>query len=231
MSKKLLAYQETDKKLKDIENTLNASEEKKQMFIAYKYISGVSEVIAKLDKTAEDLLNKFNFAIAKQNELNEELKEITAELDEVRDENEANYMLKKVDELLSALKSLEGNIEKINESMAQVKAEYGAIRVKTTKAQEQYKEYAEKFKALQDGMANEIKAINAELAKLKKEIKPELMQKYDAKRKDKIFPILFALSGDKCGNCGMALSMKDISELESGEVVECDNCRALVYKG
>jgi len=230
MTQKLLAYQETDKRLKDIENKLNSSEEKKQMFIAYKYISGVSETIAKLDKSAEDLLNKFTGATLKQKELSEKLKEIADELNNVENEDEANYMLKKAEEISSSIKALETTVNKIVEAMNAIKAEYASIRQKTKLAQDQYKEYGDKFKELQDKFSKEVAEIKEKLTALRKGIDADLMAKYDAKRKDKIFPVLVALKGDKCGSCGMGLSMKDIADLESGAVVECDNCRTLVYK-
>jgi predicted nucleic acid-binding Zn-ribbon protein len=61
-------------------------------------------------------------------------------------------------------------------------------------------------------------------------ISSQIMAKYEEKRKDKNFPILSELSGKKCSACGMELSMKDIADLENGNIIECENCRLLVYK-
>lgn len=51
------------------------------------------------------------------------------------------------------------------------------------------------------------------------------MQRYKAKRKDKMFPVLYELSGELCSHCRMSLSMVDINRLNNGEIIECDNCR------
>ncbi|MCQ2399376.1 MAG: hypothetical protein MJ072_02595, partial [Clostridia bacterium] len=135
-------------------------------------------------------------------------------------------------------KTLEASISKLAEDMDSIKKEYDEIKVKTQKAQKQYKDYSAKFNDLKETRKEETEKIMAELAAIKKEVDPEIFSKYEAKRKDKMFPIVFEANiqegkngtSGRCGCCGMALSMKDMSDLSQGELVECDNCRALVYK-
>ena len=148
MIEKLLTYQEIDKELKSLENTLNSSEEKKQYAIAYKFLSTVGDVVAKLDAKAEDLLNKFNAVIEKQKELSERLAYINSEIEGSETEEDASYMLKKADEILNSIKSLEDTLKKITVSMEEVKAEYAKVGTNTKRAQVQYKEYGEKYNNL-----------------------------------------------------------------------------------
>jgi predicted nucleic acid-binding Zn-ribbon protein len=112
--------------------------------------------------------------------------------------------------------------------MASLSAEYDQVKVKTKKANEQYKEYNEKYTALKASVQGEMKQIQTELAELRKSIDPEKMKKYDEKR-NATFPVLVPLNGNRCGRCGMELSMKALADLEAGEVIECDNCRTIVY--
>lgn len=230
MIEKLLTYQEIDKELKSLENTLNSSEEKKQYAIAYKFLSTVGDVVAKLDAKAEDLLNKFNAVIEKQKELSERLAYINSEIEGSETEEDASYMLKKADEILNSIKGLEDTLKKITISMEEVKAEYAKVGTNTKRAQAQYKEYGEKYNNLKKELEPKVKEVKAKLDALKKGIDPVLMAKYDEKRKDKNFPILTPLAGKKCASCGMELSMKAIADLENGNVIECENCRLLVYK-
>jgi predicted nucleic acid-binding Zn-ribbon protein len=230
MLEKLIKYQEVDTKLIAIENKLNQSEEKKQAFVAYKYVTGVGELVAKLDKKAEDLMAQLNALMQKKSALSASLKEISDEIDNISSEDEAVYSVKKVEEIMSSIKALDGAVAKLSDAMNAVKAEYDQIRVKTKKAQEQYAEYSKKFNELKDGAKAEVDALNAELSALRKQIAPDMMLTYDNKRKDKIFPVLKELNGNKCGACGMELSMKSLSDLNSGKFVECDNCHKLVYK-
>lgn len=227
----LIKYQEIDAKLNAIETQINQSEEKKQAFVAYKYVTGVGELVANLDKKAEDLVNQLNALNQKKQELSNSLKEIIAEIDDISTEEEGNYAVKKIDEISSQIKSLEGTVAKLTDAMNGVKTEYDQIKVKTKKAQEQYAEYSKKFAELKDGVKAETDALKAELAKIAKTVDTDLMKIYELKRKDKIFPVLYELKGNKCGKCGMELSMKAISDLSSGKPVECDNCHRLVYKG
>ena len=230
MLEKLIKYQEVDTKLIAIESRLNQSEEKKQAFVAYKYVTGVGELVAKLDKKAEDLMAQLNALMQKKSALSASLKEISDEIDNISSEDEAVYSVKKVEEIMSSIKALDGAVAKLSDAMNAVKAEYDQIRVKTKKAQEQYAEYSKKFNELKDGAKAEVDALNAELSALRKQIAPDMMLTYDNKRKDKIFPVLKELNGNKCGACGMELSMKSLSDLNSGKFVECDNCHKLVYK-
>ena len=152
------------------------------------------------------------------------------EIDDIENEDEASYALKKIDEIVSSIKSLEGSITKLLEAMNSVKSEYDQIKVKTKKAQEQYAEYSKKFAELKDGVKAETDALKTELANMQKSVDADLLKVYENKKKDKIFPVLYELKGNKCGKCGMELSMKSISDLSSGKTVECDNCHRLVYK-
>ena len=56
------------------------------------------------------------------------------------------------------------------------------------------------------------------------------MARYKAKRKDKMFPVLYEVKGNMCGKCLMELSMADLNRLKTEEVIECDNCRCLLHK-
>lgn len=230
MIQKLLAYQETDKKLKDIEVKLNTSEDKKQAYVAYKYISGVGEMIAKIDKKAEELGAKYAELKSKEASLCEELNEISADADTFTDEEEVLYMMKKIDELNSAMKKLEGEISAIETTVYSIKKEYDHIKINTKKMQESYKEHSNAYNKLKKEHEEEIKTIKAELEACKQGIDEDLMNKYLDKRKDKNFPILVPVNEKRCTACGMDLSIKDMSNLDSGKIIECEHCGRLLYK-
>ena len=85
-------------------------------------------------------------------------------------------------------------------------------------------------KVLIDNKKDEMDKLNKELLVLRKKVDPALMESYDKKRKEKLFPIIFEAKEDVCGACSMNLSMIDIAKLKNGEIIECDNCRRLLYK-
>ena len=66
---------------------------------------------------------------------------------------------------------------------------------------------------------------------IKKDIPAEIMQKYKEKRKDKHFPIVYRINDRHCSACGTELSMAQLYKLEKeDELIECENCRRLIFK-
>ena len=225
----LIKYQETDKKLKEIEDKLSKSEEKKKAAQAFTYLSSFPDAVAKLDKKAEELMSQLEAVSLKKNALSGQLKDISEEIENIDSEETAHYVIKKADELMSAIKALDETINKLSQAMTAVKTEYDKAKVTYVKAKEQYTEFGEKYNELKKNAKAEMDAIKAELDAIKKTISADLMKQYEDKRKDK-FPPLVMLNGNKCGACGMEISMKGISDLNNGDLVECDNCHKLVYK-
>lgn len=228
MITKLIKYQEIDKKLKDIENMLGASDERKHVFLSAKFLKSVPELVAKIDNKAVDLMNQLSQIKDKREKLSEQLQYISSDVDNIETEESVHYTMKKADEIIASIKVLDTACAKLSNEMASLSAEYDQVKAKTAKANAQYKEYNEKYTALKASVQDEMKKIQTELAELRKSIDADKMKKYDEKRKDK-FPVLVPLKGNRCGGCGMELSMKSLADLELGEVVECDNCRTIVY--
>ena len=228
MIAKLIKYQEIDKRLKDIENMLATSEERKHVFVSGKFLKSVPELVAKIDNKATELMSQLSAIKEKRVALSEQLQYISSDVDNIETEESVHYTMKKADEIIASIKALDVACEKLANEMSSLSVEYDQVRIKTKKANDQYKEYSDKYTALKASVQDEMKNIQTELATLRKGIDPEKMKKYDEKRKDK-FPVLVALNGNRCGACGMELSMKALADLEAGEVVECDNCRTIVY--
>ena len=72
MIKALLAYQETDAKLRKIEIELSGSEERKKAMSAKKYLEGVEETLAKLESRASELVLAYENATKQQLKLKEQ---------------------------------------------------------------------------------------------------------------------------------------------------------------
>ena len=96
--------------------------------------------------------------------------------------------------------------------------------------QKQYKEYKEKYAAVKEARAADISAIEAELSKLGKAVPADTLAKYKAKRKEKVYPVVCEVVGNRCPQCGMELSIAEISKLSDGNYIECDSCRRILFK-
>lgn len=230
MIEELLKYQERDKDLREIEVALSGSEERKKAVSAKKYLDGVEEAISKLEARAAELNAAYSSATAELARIREQDSEFHNAMDNLSDQASAAYLLKKTDEILAKVKQLSAEANKIGVEIQNLLKEYSTVKASTKAAQAQYMEFGQKYNELKASKKDDIQAIEKDLAVLKKAVDPSLMEKYAKKRDEKIFPVAYALSGDCCGYCNMELSMVELSRLKSGEVIECEHCRRLLYK-
>ena len=230
MIKALLDYQQIDAKLRKIEVEISGSEERKKAVTAKKYLDVMPENVNKLDLRASELVSAYEKAVKDQSKLLEQQDELLKAIETAEDETAGAYLMKKADELIAKIKSLAETTKKIGAEIEGVLKEYSSIKKTTKSAQEQYNVYGAKYNQLKASKKDEMTAISSELAKLEKEIPEDLMARYKQKRADKIFPILYEVKTNVCGACNMELSMSALSELKGGKVIECDNCRRLLYK-
>ena len=230
MIKDLLKYQEVDGQLREIEKELGRSEERKKAVEAKKYLDGVEESVNKLDKKAEELLAEYQSLVLGKEKLEEQKEEFVKALKDIKDEAGANYLIKKVDELISRIKTASNTIKNLMDEFNAVAQNYMAIKKRTKEEQEKYRENGQKYNEFKASFNDKKKEIDLELAKLKKKVEPELMEKYIKKRENKMYPILYKVEGEVCGACKMGLSLLELNKLKNGEVIECQ-CGRLLYKG
>ena len=120
MLEQLLKYQEIDAKLRKIEVELSSSEERKKAVSAKKYLEGVEDAVAKLDQRAGELTIAFENATGELEKMKAQESEFKKALDEMADEGEANYLIKKTDELLAKIKSLYAEITAVSNEIQAV---------------------------------------------------------------------------------------------------------------
>lgn len=229
MITKLIEYQSVDSELRAIEQELIASEDRKKGIAARKFLDTVSETLAELDEKAA----AFDTAYTKYSDVYSRLSETQKEfgdLDEYNEEEELSFMMKKAQELMDELKSLEKQIAHLQEEIAALCDRYTALKKKTAAAQKQFRECGQKYTALKESKAGAQKEIQQRLAVLEKEVEPALMEQYKRKRADKIFPILYEYNGNGfCPQCRTELSGLAKSTLARNGFTECDNCGRLLY--
>lgn len=230
MIQSLLKYQETDAKLRDIELELSKSEERKKAKTAQKYLEGVDENLNKLELKAGELYSLFENSVKELEALKEQVAEYNGAIEDTKAEDEANYLMKKTDELLGKIKTLSSEINKLTAEISAVNEEYTSVRKTIKMARAQYDEYGAKYNELRKSKKPAMDKIKSELDNLKQGIDAEIMEKYLKKRADKIFPIVVPLENNVCGGCFTELSMSDISKVKNGGYIECDNCRKIIYK-
>ncbi len=231
MIEELLKYQEADEKLHKIETELSESDVRKKAVAAKKYLAGAPESINKLDVKAAELYSAYEGMLNKLTALKDQESEFENAVSEAEDENAVNYLIKKTEELLAKIKSVSADCAKIQSDIQAVLKDYATVANTTKSATAQYNENGKLYNELKAQKQPEMDAIKSELEKLKAKVDPALMAKYLEKREKKMFPIVYAVRGEFCGACNMQLNMADLSKLKNGEIIECDQCGRLIYKG
>lgn len=231
MIDELLKYQEADGKLRAIEQEIASTDERKKYMSARKFLEKAPEKLEALDARATEFRLMFERLEKKYVEIADTIKDYE-NLDEMVDEQggEISFYKKNAAAIADNLKNLKAEINKLVSQIEKTSAEYAAVKKQTIAMQRQYKEYKEKYAAVKETRAAEVAAIEAELAKIGKEVPAETLAKYKAKRKEKVFPVVVEVSGNRCPQCGMELSIADISKLSDGSFIECDSCRRILFK-
>ena len=231
MIDELLKYQEADGKLRAIEQEIASTDERKKYMSARKFLEKAPEKLEALDARATEFRLIFERLEKKYAEIADTIKDYE-NLDEMVDEQggEISFYKKTAAAIADNLKNLKAEINKLVSQIEKTSAEYAAAKKQTIAMQRQYKEYKEKYAAVKETRAAEVAAIEAELAKIGKEVPAETLAKYKAKRKEKVFPVVVEVSGNRCPQCGMELSIADISKLSDGSFIECDSCRRILFK-
>ena len=226
--KDLLEYQKTDAEQLAIEREISATEEYKKYAQAKKFMKGAQEKLDLLDRRSGELKSLLE-------DLNRRSEEITGEIAEYNDLEEMiegggdiSYYEKTVRALSDRLRALKAELNRLMTDIKSAGEEYKKFREQTIAMQNQFKEYKEKYETLRTSRAQEVEEIKKKLAALAKKVPADILQKYAAKRKEKIFPVLVPLTGGGCV-CGMSFSLAQQSKLSGGNLIECEHCHRFVY--
>ena len=221
VSKELLEYQKVDAELRKIEQEIAGSDERKKYVQAKKFMETAAEKLEAMDARARELKEMAIRLTHNYQELNKAISEY-AEIDEMIEAGgDVAFYKKKVQTLSDQLRSLKNELNKLVSEIENASEEYQRMKKQTISMQKQYKEYNEKFK--------EVKAIGDRLDAIGKNIPADILARYKAKRKDRIFPVIVPLTNGRC-ICGMDFAIAQQSALEGGNVIECEHCRRFIYK-
>lgn len=230
VSNELLEYQNVDAKLLEIERELAGSDERKKFVQAKKFIEAAAEKLEAQDRRAEGLLSARDALSARCEEMAKAISEYSELDDMAEDDGAIAFYKRSAQSLMEQLRAIKGEIAKLTADIQAAVDDYKKLKEQTIAMQKQGKEYQEKYTKLKGERAAEVKAIAARLNKLAENIPADILEKYQTKRKERIFPILVALKADNRCACGMELSLAEQGKLSGGKVIECEHCRRFIYK-
>ncbi len=226
----ILNYQEIDKNLYKIERELAGCDERKEYVKVKKFLETALEKLDALEVKATAL--KAEAAeLSKQYLATEAILEDFENLDElVSGGADISFYKKKAQSVVERLKKLRADLNALTENVKATDAEYQKLKKQVISAQKQYPEVSEKYKAVKATKDGEKKNYESQLSQIAQEISAELLSCYQTKRKEKIFPIVGALAGDRCPFCSMEPPLAARNKLTGGGTIECDNCHRILFK-
>ena len=224
----ILNYQEIDTKLYKLEREIAGSEERKEYVKVKKFLEAAPEKLDSLEVKATALKTEAAEISKKYAQTEETLKDFD-HLDElVTGGADIAFYKKKAQSIVDQLKKLKADLATLTANVKSVDAEYQKLKKQVIAMQKQYAEVSEKYKALKASKEDEKKAIEGELQKIAKEVSPDLLTLYLTKRKEKLFPVVGELTGNRCPYCSMEPPIAARNKLTGGGTIECDNCHRII---
>ena len=225
----ILSYQETDTKLFKLEREVAGSEERKEYVKYKKFLESAPEKLDSLEVKATALKAEATELEQKYARAEEALHDFD-HLDElVTSGADITFYKKKAQSFAEQLKKLKADLNTLLANIKATDEEYKKLKKQVIAAQKQYAEASEKYKAVKTAREPEKKALETELAKLEKEVPPQLLEVYKTKRKEKIFPVVGELVGTRCPFCSMEPPLAARNKLTGGASIECDNCHRIIF--
>lgn len=228
----MLQYQSIDRELNRIEKELKKNEffvKRKQ----YKALhQGCEENIARSESKAADLANQL--AAARQNmaKINAVLDEYYKEIEEVEDEDELNYMNKKLNEQLDLLSAVERDVKRISREGEEIVKTLEDINAKLPKIVSLYAKCNEEFNKVAEAAKPRINELRQKQTALKGKISSELMEVYLKVAAVDNKPVFVPLrDGVRCGGCQMEMPKAVVDAQFAGkDFIRCEHCGHLIYK-
>ncbi len=227
--KALLSYQEIDKDLYKLERDLAGCDERKEYVKAKKFLETAPEKLDSLDAKALALRNEAAELSKAYLQAEETLNDFE-NLDElVNGGADIAFYKKKAQSIVEKLKKLKADIAALTTNIKETDAEYQKLKKQVISVQKQYTEASEKYKSVKAAKEPEKKSLEGKLSEAAKDVSADLMEMYQTKRKERIFPVVGELTGGRCPFCGMEPPLAARNKLTGGGIIECDNCHRIIF--
>ncbi|MBQ9730082.1 MAG: hypothetical protein IJV80_04630 [Clostridia bacterium] len=230
----ILNYQEKDKELYQLERELAASPERKEYAKVRKILDGAPEKLEALETKAVALKTEIAALIAQYEDVVDRLNAMNEDFehgDELLSSGaDLSFYKKKVATASDRVKKLKADLKVLSDDVAATEEEYKALKTLVRSAEKKKVDVAGAYKKVKEEKEPAMNALKAELMQLAKEVPAPLLEKYMAKRKEKLdLPIVGKLDGMRCSLCGMEPSGLDLQKLKEGHAVECETCRRIIF--
>ncbi len=232
IQQEMLKYQSLDIELNRIERDLR----KNQFYVKRKEIKAAlqsgEEQLARLEHKTLDLRNQLSAATQTLQKITAVIDEHTKEIADIEDQDELNYMSKKLDEQLALLSATEKDVKQILREAEELEKSFDNVsKVQIPRLASEYNKCNVEF----DKATNEVKPRVVELkkqqAELKNVIDATLFERYK-KLSETVRPVFVPLmDGSRCGGCRMEMPVAQVEAKMAGKgFLVCEHCGRIIYK-
>ncbi len=232
IQQEMLQYQSLDMELARIERDLR----KNDNFVKRKQYKAMTqeceETIAKLDAKASDLRNQLAQAQQSVQKITDVIEEHSKEIDGLEDEDELNYLNKKLNEQIMELNSVEKEIRRILREGEEIVKSFDDANAKLPRLVAGYNKCNEEFNRAAAEVKPRVTEIRAQQAELKKAIDPSIFEIYKKIADGGLQPVFVALrDGTRCGGCQMEIPKAVADARFAGKnYMRCEHCGRIIYK-
>ncbi|MBQ8291637.1 MAG: hypothetical protein IJX88_03905 [Clostridia bacterium] len=226
----ILDYQEADRELYAIERELSSSEERKKYVTLKKFWDSAPEKLDAMEAKAAAFKAEAEALIKRYEQVEATISDFENFEELVSDGADISFYRKKAQSVSEQLKKVKAEINALTANIKAADEEYQKLKKQVISAKKQLVAAKEAYEAVKASKADKKAEIEKKLQAFVGKIDEAAMAKYQAKRKEKVFPVFVELYGNRCSACSMDLPLVACSKLEGGNVIECDHCHRFIYK-
>ncbi len=228
----ILKYQEVDAKVYKLERELSSSEERKEYVKIKKFMEAAPEKLNALESKALALKGECESLTAQYERLAESVKDFDNVDELVTEGADISFYQKNVQSILDKLKKVKAEINALVATVKAADEEYKKLKKQVLGVEKQAPAIQAAYKKIKAEKEAAAKPYKVELDALAKEISAEMMELYKTKRKEKIFPVVGQIVGNRCPFCSMDLPIAAMSKLSGGGYIECENhiCSRILFE-
>lgn len=232
IQQEMLQYQAMDIELNRIERDLKKNEsfvKRKEMKMA---LQKGEEQLTRLDQKTLELRNQLERANQSLTKLGEIIEEYNKQLPDIEDQDELNYLNKKLDSQLEQLAALEKDIKQILKDGEDMDKAFERLsKVQMPRLVSEYNKCNADFEKATLAVKPRVLELRKKQAELKNAIEPNLFDRYK-KLAETVHPVFVPLEdGNRCGGCRMDMPSAVVAaQMAEKGLMRCEHCGRIIYK-
>lgn len=232
IQQEMLEYQSLDSELNKIERNLRKNEaflKRRELKVA---LQKAEEQLNRLEQKTVELRSQLTQLSTGLQKINAVIDDYTKEMADIEDQDELNYISKKLDSQLELLSNTEKELKKILQEGDELDKNFEKIsKVQLPKLASEYNKCNAEFDKAAQEQKPLVLDIKKRQAELKKKIDPQLFDVYK-RISEQVHPVFVPLQNEnRCGGCRMEMPTAQVTaKISAKGYMTCEHCGRIIYK-